>query len=122
MSCEIVGEDNGVLTVKITGKLKQSELSELQKKAFDIISPLGKAGVLIVATDFHGWDKSCDWGDLERQFALDPLIRKMAIVGDQKWESLTLLFTAKGLRRFPIEYFEPADILKAVSWVGADAN
>jgi len=92
-------------------------LADFRKKALDLLSPRGKAGVLIIATDFHGWDKSCDWGDLENQFALDPLIKKMAIVGEKKWESLALLFTAKGLRHFPIEYFEPADILKAVSWV-----
>jgi len=41
----------------------------------------------------------------------------MAIVGDKKWEDLTLLFTAKGLRKFPIEYFEPAAIAKARAWL-----
>jgi len=119
VSIEIVGVEKGVLTVKLSGKLQRSELVDMQKEAYHLLSPLGKSGVLIVATDFRGWEKDCDWGNLEDQVALDPHIRKMAIVGEQKWESLALLFTAKGLRRFPIEYFEPANILKAVSWVSA---
>lgn len=41
----------------------------------------------------------------------------MAIVGDKKWEDLALIFTAKGLRKFPIEYFEPAQIAHARAWL-----
>jgi hypothetical protein len=41
----------------------------------------------------------------------------MAIVGDKKWEDLVLIFASKGLRRFPIEYFEPAESPRARAWL-----
>ena len=44
---------------------------------------------------------------------------KIAIVGDQKWEDMALLFTGKGIRRVPIEYFPPADLVKARTWLAA---
>ena len=41
----------------------------------------------------------------------------MALVGEQRWEDLSLMFTAKGFRPFPIEYFPPADLARAKAWV-----
>ena len=38
----------------------------------------------------------------------DVHIERMAIVGERQWEELALLFTAQGLRTFPIQYFGPA--------------
>ena len=43
----------------------------------------------------------------------------MAIVGDRKWEDLSLLFTAKGLRAFPIEFFAPEQMSAAQDWLAA---
>ena len=33
-------------------------------------------------------------------------------------DRIEIMFTAKGLRSFPIEYFTPAEIAKATAWVG----
>ena len=46
----------------------------------------------------------------------------MAIVGERKWEDLALLFTAKGLRPFPIEYFEPKTMTEAQDWLARPTN
>ena len=45
----------------------------------------------------------------------------MAIVGDAKWEELTSIFTARGLRPFPIEYFLPDELEKAREWIALPA-
>ena len=44
-------------------------------------------------------------------------MQKLAIVGDGKWESLALMFTAKGLRPFPIEYFPSGQDNAARAWL-----
>ena len=44
----------------------------------------------------------------------------MAIVGERRWEELALLFTAKGLRTFSIQYFDPAQVATARAWLVAD--
>ena len=48
------------------------------------------------------------------------LIERMAIVGERKWEQLTPLFAANGLRAFQIQYFEPAQLAAARAWLVAN--
>lgn len=46
-------------------------------------------------------------------------IGKMAIVGDRRWEALALVFAARPVRGFPIEYFGPAELGRARAWLTA---
>jgi hypothetical protein len=108
-----------MLTVEITGRLSHSELTAVQRSAKRIIQRHGNVKVLVIAEAFLGWDKKGDWGDLSAQAEIDPHIEKMAIVGEKKWEDLALIFAAKGLRGFPIEYFSPANLSQARAWLVA---
>ena len=119
MSAEIIDNTGGIVTARITGKLTHPELVALQESVTGIIRQQGKVRVLIVAEDFQGWEKGGDWGDLSGQMENDAHTEKMAIVGEKKWEDLALVFAAKGLRKFPIEYFQPADLAKARAWLTA---
>lgn len=119
MSAEVVSMSNGVLTVRFSGKLKLSELRAVQKVAADAIKTTGRLRVLCLAKDFLGWEQSSGWGDVSFQAEFDPCIEKIAVVGDPKWEDLTLLFASKGIRRVPIEYFPPTDLAKACDWLSA---
>jgi hypothetical protein len=117
MSAEIISNTGGLVTAKISGKLTYSELTALQKSVISIIGREGGIRTLIIAEDFLGWDKSGDWEDISFQDTSDPYINKMAIVGEKKWEELALLFTGKGFREFPIEYFLPTELSKAQAWL-----
>jgi stage II sporulation SpoAA-like protein len=119
MSAQIVNTTEGVLTIRFTGKLTQPELAAVQRSASEFVGPRGKMRLLAVAENFHGWEKGGDWGDLSLQTEIDSHIEKMAIVGEKKWEELALLFTAKGLRDFPIEYFQPGELKRARAWLAA---
>jgi SpoIIAA-like len=119
MSAEILSADGELLTARITGVLAQPELAALQQSAAGIIRQHGHVRMLIIAEDFLGWQKGGDWDDVSFM-ENDPYIRKMAIVGDKKWEELALLFAAQTMRKFPIEYFQPADLTKARGWLMAD--
>lgn len=118
MTAEIVGITTGVMTVRISGTLSQAALTDLQKTAEDAIRAQGKLRILILAEQFTGWERGGAWDDFSFQEKYDPSIEKMAIVGDQRWEDLALIFTGKGLRRFPIEYFETHELGKARAWLG----
>jgi hypothetical protein len=117
MSAEIIDTACGVVTVRITGKLTQPELTDLQLAAGDIIKEQGKVRLLVIAEKFEGWQRGGAWGDLSFQVEHDAHIERMAIVGEKKWEELALIFTGKGLRKFPIEYFQPAEIAQARAWL-----
>lgn len=117
MSAEIISNFNGIVTCRISGILTQSELRRRQKEVIAIIGREGGIRLLILCEDFQGWDKASDWEDVSFQSQSDPYINKMALVGDRKWEDLALMFTGKGFREFPIEYFESHDIEKARAWL-----
>ena len=118
MSAELIKACDGLLTVRFSGKLKFAELQALQKAAGDAIEKNGKVRVLCLAEDFGGWEKNEGWGDISFQAKYDPFIEKIAIVGDLRWEELALLFTSKGIRSVPIEYFAPPELGKACQWLG----
>jgi len=119
MSAEIVNVSGGVLTLKVSGKLTQTELATVQKATGEIIGKGGKLRILVLTENFTGWERGGEWGDFSFQAEHDAGIERMAIVGDRKWEDLALMFTAKGLRTFPIEYFEHAQVAAARAWLAA---
>jgi len=119
MGAQIVEVSEGVLTIKITGKLKQSELAATQKSASEIIRKQGRAKILVITENFLGWERGGDWDELSFQEGYDPYIEKMAIVGEKKWEDLALVFVGKGFRSVAIEYFPPTELSKARTWLAA---
>ena len=117
MGYEIVDQSGGVLTFRITGTLNYSEFKEGQERAAKLIQEQGKTKFLVLIEDYHGTEKQGDWGDVSFQAKFDPLIEKIALVGDKQWKDLALLFAGKGIRRVPIEYFATNDLPKAKAWL-----
>ena len=105
----------GVFTV--TGKLTTEELQQVQSQAELVIQKLGGIKILILLDDFAGWEKAEGWEDFSFAERNDQYIEKMAIVGDRKWEDLVYAFTLKGLRPFPIEYFNDGETAAAQQWL-----
>jgi hypothetical protein len=44
-------------------------------------------------------------------------IERIAIVGDERWRDLALMFAAADLRKAPVEYFAPDAIAEARGWL-----
>ena len=117
MSIQVSGVSEGILTLQVSGMLSQSELTQMQQTAADSIRAQGKVRILVLAGDFAGWESGGEWNDFSFQEEFDPCIEKMAIVGDKRWEDLALIFVAKGLRSFPIEYFAANEQAQALAWL-----
>lgn len=118
MSAEILDAIDGTITLEITGRLTPGELASAHTEASAHLKSWNGGNLLVLAERFQGWSGD-GWSNLDFQTAVDPLIRKMAIVGDKRWEELALLFTAKGLRPFPIEYFASHQESEARAWLKA---
>ncbi len=114
MSAEIVSVADGILTVRFAGKLNESEV---YRPAFGVFNRCNKVRLLILAENFQGSERAGAWGDLSFQVKHDRQIERMAIVCDEMWESLALLFASKGFRKFPIEYFPSPVIDRARTWL-----
>jgi hypothetical protein len=117
VAAEIVEIVDGIVTIAVRDKLAQSELLAAQQAIAGIIREQGKIRILVRAEQFAGWERGEEWNDFSFQAEHDDDIEKMAIVGDEKWKKLTLVFTAKGLRKFPIRYFLTGEIEKAHGWL-----
>jgi hypothetical protein len=116
MSAEIVSNSGGIVTARVTGVLTQPDLARLQESVVALLRQQGSLSILVIVEDFRGWQEGDEWGEVSFM-ENDPYIRKMAIVGEKRWEDLILVFTAKLLRPFPIEYFQPSDLARAQAWL-----
>jgi hypothetical protein len=119
MSAQITDVSGGVITLKVSGKLQEPQLTAAQNQVAEIINKQGKVRILAIAEDFKGWAREGNWADVSFSWNYDSSIEKMAIVADGEWETLALAFTAKGFREFPIEFFEPRDLEKARVWLAS---
>ena len=117
MAAQIIGREGAVVTVRISGQLTQAELSAAQEQVARIIAADGSVRILILVEDFTGWERDAAWTDFSFQESQDARIERMAIVGEERWRDLALLFASKGLRPFPIEYFTLARLAQARAWL-----
>jgi hypothetical protein len=119
MAAKITGLQDGIITLVVSGQLTQRELAAAQADAARLIHSAGKIRFLVLTEGFQGWERGGQWSDFSFQEAHDAHIERMAIVGEEQWRDLTLLFTSQGLRPFPIEFFAPARLAEARAWLAA---
>jgi hypothetical protein len=121
MPAAVIDYSEGIITVKLAGRLAESEPLTTQQEVAGLIQGKGKVGVVVIATEaFDGWERGGAWDSFVLQEQNDPNIHRMAIVGDPRWEDLALMFVAKGLRPFPVEYFSLEQGTQARMWVGGE--
>ncbi len=46
-------------------------------------------------------------------------IERIAIVGDERWRSQSLMFAGADLRKAPVEFFSPEQAADARAWLSA---
>lgn len=120
MSAHLAEVNGKVLTMRISGILKHTELLASQQEAAKWIESNGAASLLIVLDAFEGTADEGDWSDFSFQMKYDPMIEKIAIVCEPQWRDAAFMFTGKGLRPMPIRHYLPAEIQHALDWVESE--
>lgn len=120
MSAEIIGLENDIITVRLSGQLTQADLAALHGETGTLIERLGHVRILVCAENFQGWAAGGTWDDFSFQETYDSRIGRMAIVAAEQWRDLALLFTSNELRSFPIEFFPPERLGDARAWMRED--
>lgn len=118
MSAQVIDAIDGIITAEVSGKISPSELASNQAEILSQLQKWGGGAILIICEQFEGFTAG-DWTDLSFQQQADPLIRKMAIIGESQWKTMALAFTAKGQRPFPIEFFPTGHLIEATAWLKA---
>ncbi|MCL7421881.1 MAG: STAS/SEC14 domain-containing protein [Methylobacter sp.] len=110
MAYEILGIDNEIMRVRISGVMRLADQKALQQAARDLIDRGLKPRLLVMAENFEGWEKAEGWEDVGFLMGHGDSMVKMAIVGDERWKEQVFMFTGKGLRTTEIEFFSAAFI------------
>jgi|SRR5688500_2005402 len=117
MPIELHHERDNIFRIELRDKLRQTEFARCQEEVLHEVSRLGPVRLLFVLDGFEGWDSQDDWRDLSFFVRHGDSIARMAIVGDERWRDLALMFAAADLRRAPVEYFGEKDLVNARRWL-----
>ena len=117
MPIELQHERDNIFRIELTAKLRQVEFQRCQEQILHEVSRLGPVRLLFLLDGFEGWDSQDDWRDLSFFVRHGDSIARIAIVGDERWRDLALMFAAADLRKAPVEYFDERDLVKARSWL-----
>jgi len=120
MAIEWKLEDNNLAIFRISGQLGKTEYQGIQADMEAIVKKVGHIRILVLLKDFSGWEAVEGWEDTSLTDRIDPYIKKFAIVGDEQWRDLVEVFTLKGLRPVPIEYFEAYQEQMAREWLDSE--
>ena len=122
MAFTILDSTDPIVTIKISGEIERTEVTQIQAAALGAIQRCGKISALFILDNFRGWKRDGNWGDISFMIQHDQDIAKIAVVGDEQWRDLICAFLAKGFRAAAVEYFLPVDLAKARAWLEADKS
>ena len=110
-------ERDNIFRIELTSKLRQAEFQRCQEQILHEVSRLGPVRLLFLLDGFEGWDSQDTWSDLSFFVRHGDSIARIAIVGEERWRDLALMFAAADLRKAQVEYFGETDLVKARSWL-----
>ena len=117
MPIELHHERDNIFRIELKAKLRQAEFQHCQAQILHEVSRLGPVRLLFVLDGFEGWDSQDNWSDLSFFVRHGDSIARIAIVGNERWRDLALMFAAADLRKAPVEYFGETDLVTARSWL-----
>lgn len=114
--------DNGgeVLGYRLSGRLTEGEVKEIQREMDAAIEEHGKVRVLCEMGDFSGADPSAVWQDLKFTPTYVKDLERFALVGDKRWHKVVTELSDK-LGFADAEFFEVSQLEEAWDWIRGDA-
>ncbi len=117
MAITIQEEKDNLMVMRVTGFVKKAEVDAVQAEMVKKLGADTTVKLLIIVVNFEGWERDADWGDTGFYLKYGDKIKKIAVVGDPKWETEFMMFTAAGFRTAPVEFFPSDQIEDARIWL-----
>ena len=111
-------ESDHTYRLEISGVLLRAEFRQCEAELTSELDRVGSARLLFVLTAFEGWERNADWNDLAFYVKHGNAIERIAIIGDERWRDLTMMFASADLRRAPVEFFPEHEAARARAWLG----
>lgn len=119
MSMTVRHERENIYRVDVQGLLRSREFEAGQSELRDAIGRVGPIRLLVVLDAFEGWEPGDDWRDLSFYVSHGDAIERIALVGDERWRTESLMFASADLRKAPVEFFTPDRLAGARDWLSA---
>jgi len=117
MPMNVHHEGGNVYRLEVHGTLRKLELEQCQNVLIEDIDRAGPVRLLFLLEKFEGWEPGDDWHDLTFYVKYGGAIERIAIVGDDRWRSQSLMFAGADLRQAPVEFFSPEKAAEARAWL-----
>ena len=119
MPAQLTHERDDVYRLEVGGRLSSAELDTAGSALVDGMrsAPGGTVRLLVVLQNFEGWDPVSNWSNLTFYARHGDGIGRLALVGEERWRDLALMFSAAGLRKAEVEYFTQDALEKAHEWL-----
>ncbi len=108
--------DEKIFAFKATGKLTDADYKKFIPELESAIEKQGALSVYLQLEDFHGWEPKAAWDDFKIGLKHGNDFRKIAIVGEKKWERW-MATLGKAFTGGRIEFFNHEDAPKAWDWL-----
>lgn len=109
-------DDGKVLHLKLSGKLVKEDYVHFLPEVDRLIEKHGAINVLMEMHDFHGWSWGAMWADAKFAFRHFRGIKRIAMIGEQKWQKAMANF-CKPFTKAEIRYYDPSCMEEARNWV-----
>jgi stage II sporulation SpoAA-like protein len=103
----------------ISGLLSRAEFARSEDDLKTALAGAGSVRLLCVLKEFQGWESGGDWHDMGFYMTHGDAIERIAIVGEERWRDLAMMFASADLRRAPVEFFPESAMAQARTWLSA---
>jgi SpoIIAA-like len=122
MPMSVHHERGNIYRVEVQGTLSTREFERCQDVLLEEMRRVGAVRLLFLLDAFNGWEPEDDWRDLTFYVKHGGKIERIAIVGDERWRSESLMFASADLRQAPVEFFTTDHVGDARAWLSAGAR
>jgi len=112
-------DTSNLMEVHLSGRLVKEDYLSFMPEAERLIQLHGKIRVLVVMSDFHGWDSGALWEDIKFDVKHFNHISRVAIVGEKKWQK-AMSHICRPFTTAKIRYFDHDELAAAREWLNAD--
>jgi hypothetical protein len=112
-------ESGNTFRLDITGMLRRDEFGRCEAELASELKRVGSARLLCVLKEFDGWESDENWSNLSFFIKHGDAIERIAIVGEERWRDLSMMFASADLRKAPVEFFPAPEMLRARAWLSA---
>ena len=108
--------EKNILGFEISGKLTDEDFESFVPEIETNLKKHEKLRLLVVFTEFKGWDLHALWEDIKFDFKHFNDFEKIALVGETNWQKWMSIF-CKPFTMARVKYFEKDEIVEAMEWL-----